>query len=70
VIIMTSDAEVYTADEMLALGADDCLRKPLTDGVLKTRINKVRCATVPYVHCIYVSMRAQLPVTLLVCMCV
>ncbi len=35
VIIMTSDDEVDTTDNMLALGADDCLKKPLGDGLLK-----------------------------------
>ena len=39
---MTSNEEEETSGEMLVLGAEDCLRKPLTDGVLRMRINKVR----------------------------
>ena len=43
---MTSNEEEETSGEMLVLGAEDCLRKPLTDGVLRMRINKVRSTSV------------------------
>lgn len=37
---MTSDDDTDTADAMLSLGADDCLKKPLGEGLLKKRISK------------------------------
>ena len=37
---MTSDDEADTTDTMLSLGADDCLKKPLGEGLLKKRISK------------------------------
>jgi hypothetical protein len=40
VLIMTSDDDTDTADAMLSLGADDCLKKPLGEGLLKKRISK------------------------------
>ncbi len=54
VIVLTSNEEEETGGEMLVLGAEDCLRKPLTDAVLRMRINKVCVAAgivIPLLDC-------------------
>lgn len=60
VIIMTSDDEEDTSENMLSLGADDCLKKPLGEGLLKMRINKalesnrLKCWVAKV--CVYISI--------------
>ncbi len=42
VIVLTSNEEEDVGSEMLVLGAEDTLRKPMSDATLYVRINKVR----------------------------
>ena len=58
VIIMTSDEEADTSDTVLALGADDCLKKPLGDGLLKCVI---------LVLCLLKELILQVVVTMVEC---